>query len=120
MTALTRARGRFGTSSAAIEREISGIEASVASQQGSGGAPSVLCNCPRLLCGTKKSAVRAESVRAAACDHSGGCCIAGFQALFGGRNLRPLLIGSSLMLYQQITGGLPQCCHIGVAETATD
>jgi hypothetical protein len=33
------------------------------------------------------------------------CFTAGLQALFGGRNLRPLLIGSSLMLFQQITGG---------------
>jgi sugar porter (SP) family MFS transporter len=64
VTALTRARGRYGTNPAAIEREISDIEASVSSQQGSGG----------------------------------------LQALFGGRNLRPLLIGSSLMLFQQITG----------------
>ena len=32
------------------------------------------------------------------------CLTAGLQALFGGRNLRPLLIGSSLMLFQQITG----------------
>jgi hypothetical protein len=33
------------------------------------------------------------------------CLSAGLKALFGGRNLRPLLIGSSLMLFQQITGG---------------
>lgn len=33
-----------------------------------------------------------------------GLDAAGFGALFGGRNLRPLLIGSSLMLFQQITG----------------
>ena len=29
---------------------------------------------------------------------------AGFSALFKGRNLRPLTIGMSLMLFQQITG----------------
>jgi hypothetical protein len=29
---------------------------------------------------------------------------AGFFGLFGGRFLKPLLIGSSLMLFQQITG----------------
>ena len=28
----------------------------------------------------------------------------GLSALFSGRNVRPLLIGSSLMLFQQITG----------------
>ncbi len=33
------------------------------------------------------------------------CCgPPGIGALFSGRNLRPLLIGSSLMLFQQITG----------------
>lgn len=43
VTALTRARGRYGTNPAAIEREISDIEASVSSQQGSGGAPHSSC-----------------------------------------------------------------------------
>lgn len=32
------------------------------------------------------------------------CVPPGIGALFSGRNLRPLLIGSSLMLFQQITG----------------
>ena len=32
------------------------------------------------------------------------CTTGGLKALFQGRNVRPLLIGSSLMLFQQITG----------------
>jgi hypothetical protein len=44
VAALTRARGRYGTNPAAIEREISDIEASVSSQQGSGGAPHSFCD----------------------------------------------------------------------------
>lgn len=35
--ALTRARGRYGTDAVAIQREVADIEASVNSQQGSGG-----------------------------------------------------------------------------------
>ena len=31
-------------------------------------------------------------------------CVAGFASLFQGSNLRPLTIGMSLMLLQQITG----------------
>ncbi len=31
-------------------------------------------------------------------------CSGGLAALFSGRNVKPLLIGSSLMLFQQITG----------------
>ena len=31
-------------------------------------------------------------------------CTGGLAALFSGRNVKPLLIGSSLMLFQQITG----------------
>ena len=38
------------------------------------------------------------------CPQAVSCLLPGISALFGGNNLRPLLVGCSLMLFQQITG----------------
>ncbi len=130
ITALTRARGRFGSDAAAVEKEVAGIsrglqnaETQAAGASGAGhgsrlrfqegalgcqGCGALSISCTAGCYSTRR--FLSTSFPVISCSgtlylHYGNCvCSAGLQQLFSERNLPPLAVGASLMLFQQITG----------------